>query len=1087
MLYPFRNMRHAAGIAILGCLMLCFGPLLLAGEGSTGIDPDRILREYIWAAKFNEALELSDQLLEQQVTDKENTAALQLIRCEIFLKQGNHADAAKMLTASGAIIDHLTRPGYPLLFQQAVMLGKYNLHTGDPEASLKWLKRAEYYCGKEGTAGRHQKADLYVMLAGCSRKLGEQTRGFRYYELAKMELTGTSRYDSIESMYCTAKIAEYYLSNQNTSEAGKLFTTCREFTDKTADRFHPALLRIYLTLATYYLMLGDELTEAERIIIRASTILNNSFPANHYQFGILYYLNNQLAYRRRDYEKALVFCEQSLNFANRYPELQPYRVLNYSWRVSLYYHYKRDFEKSIAYCLAAIDSLKGTPETDAYFYYIMARSYREAGDIARAAGFFHKAIQKSFENGVLTDKASYIGANHFLAAIYNKAGNYALTRSYLEKAMNVANTLVWPHKKRIVLFEEYGISYQRSGNYMLALRALQQAVIASCRTFGDTSAFANPVASDILFKHPLITVLNQKAYALYSVYEHHGRNINYLQAALRSQELAVLLSEKIIIGIDSEKSELTHVDWRMLTHDNAVSYATLLYLRTGDNQYAEKAFYYAEKSKMQVLTISTHRKSIAGRAGVPDSLMLLETQLNHEILNAENFLALEEKSGEPSNLKAELVSKLARLYDQRDDLTLSLERDYPEYYRLKHSSDVAGLDRIQKMLKADQVIVEYQLLETELIMLVITVDNISIHYQLNDTAFFKKIRQFRDALTGTGMQEVPGVAYRSFTTSAGYLYAKLIAPVYKEIKNKHLIIIPHKELNLLPFEALISSVPDGNRQYDYAALPYLVKEFPVSYAYTANLLLQQGSTKTPAGRIAAFVPEYPDHGKSGSREWFPPLAGAEEEAQAVRRLMGGKVFKGKRADEATLKNQASRYGLLHIASHTLIDDVNPSLSCLVMTPTADSAGDGRLYSFEISQMDLSAQLVVLSGCNTGIGKLLNGEGLISLARSFFYTGVRTVTYTLWPVADKASSSLTGSFYAGMKRDKPLDEALRTAKLTFLDHADPVKSHPYYWAGYVVVGRTEPLLLRGRYSRLLLVFCALLAVLAAFVIFRKVRD
>ena len=143
-------------------------------------------------------------------------------------------------------------------------------------------------------------------------------------------------------------------------------------------------------------MLGDELTEAERIIIRASTILNNSFPANHYQFGILYYLNNQLAYRRRDYEKALVFCEQSLNFANRYPELQPYRVLNYSWRVSLYYHYKRDFEKSIAYCLAAIDSLKGTPETDAYFYYIMARSYREAGDIDRAAGFFHKAIQKSF-------------------------------------------------------------------------------------------------------------------------------------------------------------------------------------------------------------------------------------------------------------------------------------------------------------------------------------------------------------------------------------------------------------------------------------------------------------------------------------------------------------------------------------------------------------------------------------------------------------------------------------------------------------------------------------------------------------------
>jgi CHAT domain-containing protein len=89
----------------------------------------------------------------------------------------------------------------------------------------------------------------------------------------------------------------------------------------------------------------------------------------------------------------------------------------------------------------------------------------------------------------------------------------------------------------------------------------------------------------------------------------------------------------------------------------------------------------------------------------------------------------------------------------------------------------------------------------------------------------------------------------------------------------------------------------------------------------------------------------------------------------------------------------------------MLDEKNPGLSCLVMTTPSDSNEDGNLYSYELMQMKLDAQLVVLSGCNTGYGLLRNCEGLVSLARSFFYTGVRTVALTLWPVADQAGSRL----------------------------------------------------------------------------------
>ncbi len=156
-----------------------------------------------------------------------------------------------------------------------------------------------------------------------------------------------------------------------------------------------------------------------------------------------------------------------------------------------------------------------------------------------------------------------------------------------------------------------------------------------------------------------------------------------------------------------------------------------------------------------------------------------------------------------------------------------------------------------------------------------------------------------------------------------------------------------------------------------------------------------------------------------------------------------------------------------------------------MTAPDDSAEDGFLHASEISLMNLKAQLVVLSGCNTGFGLLLKSEGLISIARSFFYTGVRSMAYTLWPVADKAGSDLTIRFYKEIRRHKTLDCALRDAKLKFLEDADPLKSHPFYWAGYVIVGKTNsvPLTRFPLWPKIML--ASVLAAILAWFIYRKV--
>jgi CHAT domain-containing protein len=146
-----------------------------------------------------------------------------------------------------------------------------------------------------------------------------------------------------------------------------------------------------------------------------------------------------------------------------------------------------------------------------------------------------------------------------------------------------------------------------------------------------------------------------------------------------------------------------------------------------------------------------------------------------------------------------------------------------------------------------------------------------------------------------------------------------------------------------------------------------------------------------------------------------------------------------------------------------------------------------LHSYELYQLDLDAQLVVLSGCNTGFGLLQKEEGLLSLARSFFYSGVRSVAFTLWPMADKSGALLVKGFYKGIVHGKLLDEALQSAKLEYLADADPAKCHPYYWAGFVILGRTDPVLLHRRLPSILYILLISVACGTGILAYRKFKT
>ena len=183
---------------------------------------------------------------------------------------------------------------------------------------------------------------------------------------------------------------------------------------------------------------------------------------------------------------------------------------------------------------------------------------------------------------------------------------------------------------------------------------------------------------------------------------------------------------------------------------------------------------------------------------------------------------------------------------------------------------------------------------------------------------------------------------------------------------------------------------------------------------------------------------------------------AEKEVTSISELMNGEVYCYNRATEKTFKEKAPHAGILHIATHAVVNDANPLFSKLLFSPDPASGEDGFLNTYELYNMRLNATMVVLSACNTGYGKLVRGEGIMSLARGFMYAGCPSLVMSLWPVDDQSTSILMRYFYEGLKLGYDKDKALRQAKLEFLKNADEVKANPFYWSGMIFIGNTDPL-------------------------------
>ncbi len=178
----------------------------------------------------------------------------------------------------------------------------------------------------------------------------------------------------------------------------------------------------------------------------------------------------------------------------------------------------------------------------------------------------------------------------------------------------------------------------------------------------------------------------------------------------------------------------------------------------------------------------------------------------------------------------------------------------------------------------------------------------------------------------------------------------------------------------------------------------------------------------------------------------------------ISKTINTKVFINAEATEINFRNNTENYDILHLAMHAYINDSLPGFSRLAFSlDTSNIANsDGWLNTADIYNLNINAKLTVLSACNTGSGQLKKGEGIMSLARGFFYAGCPAIIMSLWEVEDQSGTQIMGSFYKNLKKGKTKDESLRQAKLEYLENSNSRRAHPHYWLGYINIGDNSPL-------------------------------
>lgn len=475
-------------------------------------------------------------------------------------------------------------------------------------------------------------------------------------------------------------------------------------------------------------------------------------------------------------------------------------------------------------------------------------------------------------------------------------------------------------------------------------------------------------------------------------------------------------------------------------------------------QKSAEALIFAEQSKARVLldALQTSRASLHRSWSKEEQQAEEQQRLRLVLLNSQLTMELRrEKPDEPR--VAELKARVEKARLEYEDFETGLNVAHPELRVKRGEAPIIKKEELAALLpNASSALLEYVVGDDETYLFVVTKGESEAEVRvytlpIKRDELAKQTEAFRQELAGRDL---------GFRASGVKLYELLLKPAESQLRGRtNLIIAPDNTLWDLPFQTLVTG---ANR--------FLIEDAAISYAPSLTVLREmtkrrrmEGAHATPATLLALGNPlvsnETRQREELALRDGkLDPLPEAEQEVKTLGRLYGAsrsKVYTGAEAREDIVKREASGAKILHFATHGMLNNASPMYSNLALA--GGGAGeDGLLEAWELMDLDLHADLAVLSACETARGRIRAGEGMIGFSWAMFIAGVPSIVVSQWKVEAAGTRDLMVNFHRalistpGVGKPKPTKtEALRQAALKLMKN--PETSHPFYWAGFVLVG------------------------------------
>ncbi|MBR9920726.1 MAG: CHAT domain-containing protein [Bacteroidetes bacterium] len=718
--------------------------------------------------------------------------------------------------------------------------------------------------------------------------------------------------------------------------------------------------------------------------------------------------------------------------------LNPEAKSKYQYRLAENYKDAGDFDRAIEAALNSLDIRPATAEEDqrplTSYYELLAEAHLYRGDVAEAIRYSKLGLQTALEE--YPDRPR----EHAKARVY-------LAEAQIEAGQNTA-----------------------------ALANLQAALSEFIPTFQPAGINDLPKPEQLNRETWLMICLKFKAKVYEQLYEQTGQK-QYLQLASRHYALSLDHVNDIRKWYTASESKTYWGKYAIPYIEGAA--AGQLQLREldqdQDQSRLDSAFQWVQTSNAYLLRERVLEDQVLLLAGVaPDSVTLLRAQ-RAEVIAVKEALQTDLTEA----VRDSLLQARQEQSDAFELLQSQLKRQYPDYARMRAEIPIRSISEVQEQLNDGELLLKYFVGEKNILAFALQPQEVQAYsIPLNDS-LLNNIDVYRRSLSDLDdIRESRESAEKAFLESGRWLYQKLVAPALNSASAiEKISIIPDGLLGYLVFDCLLLEPADS--WLDYEA--FLIGKYNINYYYAVGLT-EPGMAVQNNGGFVGFGIEYSDelledlqvsakdsvqndsiHPALRGKK-FGPLNFADDEVYSIQKRLGGDVYINEQATKKQFLDISSQHQFIHIAAHGFLDE-NPNTDEAYLIFHPEQNDDQYLLGLsELYQQELSADLVVLSACQTGIGSLREGEGIMSIARAFQVAGSRSVVGSHWNLTDQATYKIMDLFYQNLVMGQTKSEALRLAKLEYLSNdrlSSPAYRIPAYWAATLVIGDDTPLLINKK--------------------------